>query len=82
MGKRIRVNLTIDEDIVEKAKTLGLNLSKTCENCLFRSIKAIETAYGENNNGDHHENTSINLKWAERDLNPRPSPRQGDILTN
>jgi len=38
MGKRIRVNLTIDEDIVEKAKTIGLNLSKTCENCLILKI--------------------------------------------
>ena len=82
MGKRIRVNLTIDENVIEKAKTLGLNLSKTCENCLIRAIKALETAYGKNKDGSRHENTSINVKWAGRDSNPRPSPRQGDILTS
>jgi post-segregation antitoxin (ccd killing protein) len=82
MGKRIRVNLTIDEDIVEKAKTIGLNLSKTCENCLIRSIKALETTYGENNNGNSHENSIKRVEWAEPDLNQRSSPRQGDILTS
>ena len=82
MGNRIRVNLTIDEDVVKKAKTLGLNLSKTCENCLIRSIKALETAYGENNNINHHENSIKRVEWAEPDLNRRSSPRQGDILTS
>lgn len=45
MGKQFRVNLTIDEKVVEKAKSLGLNLSKVSENALIRGIKALEEAY-------------------------------------
>ena len=70
MGKRTRVNLTIDEDVAEKAKSLGLNLSKTCENCLIRSIKALESTYGENSTIDCPENTQNNLWCGCRDLNP------------
>ena len=42
MGRQVRVNLTIDEQVVIKAKDLGLNISKVSENALKRAIKALE----------------------------------------
>ena len=32
----------VEEEVVEKAKELGLNISKVCENCLKDMIKRIE----------------------------------------
>jgi post-segregation antitoxin (ccd killing protein) len=44
MGKQVRVNLTIDESVVKKAKNLGLNLSKVAENALKNMIDRIESS--------------------------------------
>jgi len=41
MGKQVRVNLTMDGEVVQKAKELGLNLSKTCENALKETIRRL-----------------------------------------
>lgn len=41
MGK-VRVNLTIDQEIVEMDKGLGLNLSKVSENYLKQAIKQMK----------------------------------------
>ena len=41
MGK-IRVNITIEEAIVQKAKEIGLNISKISENALIEIINKIE----------------------------------------
>ena len=41
MGKQKRVSLTIDKEVVQKAKELGLNMSKVCENCLKEAIKRL-----------------------------------------
>ena len=53
MGKKVRVNLTIDDEILKKAKDLGLNLSKVCENALIRAIEAMEEAYGKREPKNH-----------------------------
>jgi hypothetical protein len=45
---KVRVNLLMDKEIVEKAKEMGLNLSKCCENCLRTLIKAMERGYSAN----------------------------------
>ena len=42
-----KINLLVDADIFEKAKDLGINVSKTCENCLKLYIKKIEEANKE-----------------------------------
>ena len=42
MGKQVRVNLTIDENVIKKAKDLGLNLSKVSENAIKDMICRIE----------------------------------------
>ena len=49
MGGQVRINLSMDEDVVKKAKQIGLNLSKTCENCLKQAIKALESTHPQKN---------------------------------
>ena len=44
MGKPVKVNLTIDEDIIREAKEIGLNLSKISENALKQAIFALKSA--------------------------------------
>ena len=58
MGRRVRVNLTMDEDVVRRAKELGLNLSKVCERALIRAIKALEQAEGQTNSNSFTKNSS------------------------
>jgi hypothetical protein len=41
MGKK-NLMIYVDEKVIEKAKELGLNISKVCENCLKDMIKRIE----------------------------------------
>ncbi len=40
--------IRVDAEISEKAKNIGLNISKVCENALFRAVEAMEAAYGDN----------------------------------
>ena len=42
MGK-VKLTLTVDEDVIEKARRLGLNISKVCENALIDMIGRIES---------------------------------------
>ncbi len=46
MGRRIKVSLSMDEDVVRRAKEIGLNLSRVCERALIRAIRALEQAEG------------------------------------
>jgi post-segregation antitoxin (ccd killing protein) len=57
--KHIRVSLYLDEELVKRARDLGLNLSKVTENCLRRAVEALETPHSQKE------------EWTERDLNPR-----------
>jgi hypothetical protein len=41
LGK-IRVNLTIDEEVKKKAEELGLNLSRVAENALKEAVRRLE----------------------------------------
>ena len=41
MGKQVRVNLTMDGEVVQKAKEKGLNISKTCENALKEAVRRL-----------------------------------------
>ena len=45
--KRKNVVITLDPEIVKKAKELGLNISKVCENALFQAVKALENIFNE-----------------------------------
>ena len=42
MTEKVKVNLTMDREVVERAKKIGLNLSQFCENCLKEAIEALE----------------------------------------
>ena len=66
---KTNVTIRIDEDVVKEAKELGLNISKTCENCLKQAIKHMKQLYGEVNSNS----SSKNGVWCgRRDLNPGP----------
>ncbi len=58
-----RTTLYIEHSLVEKAKELGLNVSKVCENALEKAIKRMEGSKTQTNGGEW---------WTGRDLNPRP----------
>ena len=42
-GMKIRTTLLLDKEKVEKAKEVGINLSKATEYALFHMIEALET---------------------------------------
>jgi len=42
MGKKRLTSIRIDGELIDKAKELGLNISKTCENALKEAIEALE----------------------------------------
>ena len=44
MGGKKHVSLLIDQETFEKARALGINVSKACENYLKQLIDAIENA--------------------------------------
>ena len=72
-----RVNVYLDHEIVEKAHSLGLNISRIAENALKQAINRINEAYSKK------EDVSKSIFWwAGPDLNRRPSPREGDVLTS
>ena len=43
-----KLNLYIEEKIVDNAKELGLNISKVCENSLKLAIAQMESFYNQN----------------------------------
>ena len=49
MGKVLKKSVTIriDAEVVEKAKELGLNISKVCENALKEKIAILESYSGK-----------------------------------
>ena len=49
MGKKVKITLYMDQKIVVKAKEIGFNISKLCENCLKRAIYALESTFQSNN---------------------------------
>ena len=68
MGKRVKVNLTMDEEVVKEAKKIGINLSQFCENALREAIKRLKGLKTETNGGTPVSHTV----WrGVRDLNPR-----------
>ena len=48
--KRKNVVITLDPELVEKAKELGLNISRVCENALIQAVNALESVF--NDKGD------------------------------
>lgn len=46
LGKKGKVTLYLDLEIVQTAKEMSLNVSKTCENALILAIKQLKPIYG------------------------------------
>jgi len=70
MGKKINASVYMDAEIIRKARELGLNISKTCENALKEAIKRLERSDCENNNENCPSDSSNNVWCGRRDLNP------------
>ena len=70
MGKKIRVNITVDEEIHKKAKDLGFNISKLCENAMKNAIKRMKGSNPSNNPKGFSVNAfSKRVEWGCPDLN-------------
>ena len=78
MGKQVRVNLTMDEEVVKKAKEMGFNLSKLCENCLKEAIRRL----GGSDCSENCENNSNSIFLVRPPgFEPGSSAREADVLT-
>ena len=82
VGKKVKTTLYLDKEVVEKAKEIGLNLSKVCENALIASIEAMEGVYGRKEPKIHpivdQENKKVDragFEPATSDLRSRHSYR-------
>jgi hypothetical protein len=67
MSNRRNVVLYLDEQLVEKSKELGFNLSKTFEN----HLKQLITQFSSVNSLNNVDSMGKSLLWCgRRDLNP------------
>ena len=75
---RARVSLSMSKDVVQKAKEMGLNLSKVCENSLIQAIRALEHIELETS-GENRLNSRVvdraGFEPATSDLRSRHSYR-------
>ena len=78
MSNKHNLVLYVDQELVEKSRNLGFNLSKTFENHLKHLITQFSQVNSSNNNGN---NGKEKVRWAGPDSNRRPSARQADVLT-
>ena len=76
------ISIRIDSKIYQKARELNLNISKTCEKCLKQEIQRPTNTNPETNCILTCE-ARLNSQdwWAGQDLNLRPQPRKGCVLT-
>jgi post-segregation antitoxin (ccd killing protein) len=61
MGEKTYATIYVDKDVVRKAKDLGLNISKTCENALKIAIKRLEDSNLEITSGNPHAGSSVQV---------------------
>ena len=54
------VMIRIDANVAERAKEIGLNISKVCENALIHMINAIESSDNQN------ESTNQPISYLEK----------------
>ena len=74
MGKQVKVNLTIDEEVVKAAKQLGLNMSKISENALKEYIKRLTKSETMTNGGKPSLSLSEGSLFGKRESS---KPRAG-----
>ena len=67
MSNKVRTTLTLNKDVVMRAKNLDINLSAEAEKGIIDKIREIEFIQIMNK-----KNTSINERRPGRNLNPSP----------
>ena len=78
---KVRTTINLNEEVVRKAKNLGINISAVAEMGIINYIKELENIGRENdsynNNTDTDDDSQSNVrntgkdsKWTCRDLNP------------
>ena len=72
MGKKQKLTLSVDEELVKKGRELGFNFSKLLERTLKEEIRLHEGSYQPNGGNLTRETLVQRDKWTGRDLNPRP----------
>jgi post-segregation antitoxin (ccd killing protein) len=78
MNNKHNIVLYVDQELVEKSRNLGFNLSKTFEN----HLKHLLTQFSQVNSSNNIENNdNQNEWWAGPDLNRRPLARKANVLT-
>jgi post-segregation antitoxin (ccd killing protein) len=74
MPDKVRTNITIDPEVLKKARELGLNVSKISENALKEYIRRLEgSSQQTETNGGYVDTRSVSHQqdWCgRRDLNP------------
>jgi hypothetical protein len=78
MSNKHNVVLYADEELIEKSRELGFNLSKLFENHLKHLLMQFSHVNSSNNIGN---NRNIGKWWAGPDLNRRPLARKANVLT-
>jgi post-segregation antitoxin (ccd killing protein) len=69
LGKKTRTTLTIDKDVLQKAKEIGLNISQFCENALKEAIETLEQRKSKTNpEGDVPNSKSFDEPFPKRFL--------------
>ena len=63
MRRKVRVSINLTPKVYEKAKNLGLNISKVCENALKEAVRRLKGMYGG-------ENDSPKLKEVRAGFEP------------
>ena len=73
-GKKAQVQITLTPESVNKARRLGLNISRIAQNALDEAITRIQTPVPQTEtNGGYTDTRSVSpqLDWCgRRDLNP------------
>ena len=77
MGKKTYVTIYVDEEIVRKAKDLGFNISKLCENAMKQAIKRME---GSNCEREGMETVGCHQVVRPPGFEPGSSAREAGVL--
>ncbi len=67
---RVKVSVVIDKEVYEKSHSLGINVSKACENYLRTLNNAIDATNGQNTPLLPQVLSGEKLECGCRDLNP------------
>lgn len=55
MGKKIRISITVDEDVHREVQEIGFNVSKLCEDAMIDAIKRMKGSNTSKDPGIHRE---------------------------